>query len=347
VGVDWLPKRGYTLFAILDGSFVPTFITLLTCLWLMAADRMGMLATDFAQVGQVVLIGAIMTVAVAIGSRGGFADKDKSGGYLWMFGWIAGGALLCGWIAPDVQWSDPGVRLLCLVYLWVAVASHEGTFRSAHVPVEQIRWTWRPRMTLAPSQRFFALGVVPLAVIGAQAVLVGYVSSLLFPGRIWIAATIVLILVYGFGDNIEPSLRDKRPRLNEGTRRSARFALLLGSANAIAVALALPILLWIAAPGTPPDRVWLAVGLFAPLYAVLRAVRFGGMAAALHWIIRMIMVIRGGMPLRYQRFLHHAEHRILLHSTGNGFVFPHSLLQQYLNTPAQDLASRLGLDSVR
>ncbi|WP_170317036.1 helix-turn-helix domain-containing protein [Acrocarpospora corrugata] len=343
VGVDWLPKRGHTLFAILDGSFAPTFVTLLTCLWLMAADRMGVLDTDFAQAGQVVLIGAIMTVAVAIGSRGGFADQDEKGGYLWMFGWIAGGALLCGQVAPDVRWSDSGVRVLCLVYLWVAVASLEGTFRSAHVPVEQIRWTLRPRMTIAPSQRFFALGVIPLAVIGAQAVLFGYVFSLLLPGGLWFAATLLLVLIYGLGDNIEPSLRDKRPRPNEGTRRSARFAFLLGSANAIAVALTILLLFWIAAPGTPPDRLWLAVGLFAPLYGVLRAVRFGGMAAALHWIIRLIMVIRGGTPLRYQRFLHHAEQCILLHSTGNGFVFPHSLFQQYLNTPARDLTARLGL----
>jgi hypothetical protein len=45
------------------------------------------------------------------------------------------------------------------------------------------------------------------------------------------------------------------------------------------------------------------------------------------------------------KFLHYAENRILLRRIGNGFAFPHRLIQEHLNTSAADLLARLSLDT--
>jgi hypothetical protein len=49
--------------------------------------------------------------------------------------------------------------------------------------------------------------------------------------------------------------------------------------------------------------------------------------------------------LRYVRFLHDAEGRVLLRRTGSGFAFPHRMLQEHLSTTPEKLVRRLDLDA--
>lgn len=72
---------------------------------------------------------------------------------------------------------------------------------------------------------------------------------------------------------------------------------------------------------------------------------YGGGAFLRHWTLRWLLYRSGDAPLRYVRFLHDAEERILLRRLGSGFTFPHRLLQEHMNIRPEVLLERLGLDS--
>lgn len=347
LGVDWMPRRGYLLFAALDGGLMPIFGMLLVSLWLLAADRAGVLRTSATDTGSVCLAATILISVMTYfmrEDRPELSDEQALGKLI--SGGIVGAAAgtLVLW---SVNWSAPGIRLLCLTFVWLSAIGYEGMYRPTTIPVEQIRWTWRPRISFPAAHRFHATGLTPLFLLASQFLLFGYLLSLIFPQPHWLwgAGTVVLMLIYAFGDNVEPSLKDKRPRPNEGIRRSVRFAMLIGSGTATVVAVSLTLLLTLGAPSSPSTRVLLVVALFAPLFGLLRAIRFGGMATILHWTIRTRLALAGNMPLRYQPFLHDCEQRILLHSSGNGFVFAHRLLQEHMDTSAEELTARLGLSA--
>lgn len=121
--------------------------------------------------------------------------------------------------------------------------------------------------------------------------------------------------------------------------------MICGGVNALTVILALGTLIVFGTRHAPATQVGLTVGFIGIMYGASRGFRFGGAACLYHWALRAILAHRGYTPYRYQRFLNHAENRILLRRIGNGFAFPHRLLQEHLNTRPVDLQARLFLDA--
>ncbi|RSS80080.1 NACHT domain-containing NTPase [Streptomyces sp. WAC06614] len=242
--------------------------------------------------------------------------------------------------------TSPGCLLVGLAYLWVAVTQMEASYTQVFQPVEQMRWTWRQREMMvhsSPLRHFLTRGMLSVVVWTALICLLGYVLHLLCPDPTWLAPTASLFLgtVYVFGNQFEPSLQERRPRPNEGIRRSARFALVHGLVGLVVGGLGLLVLIGLAAPGNGLHRAVLVASLLGALFAVVRGFRFGGLAVVRHWTIRVVLAHRGRTPYRFRRFLHGAEERVLLHRTDSGYFFPHRLLQLHLNTTTEEILPRI------
>ncbi|MEU9027536.1 hypothetical protein AB0D46_08365 [Streptomyces sp. NPDC048383] len=221
----------------------------------------------------------------------------------------------------------------------------EGSFTDVFQPVEQMRWTWRLRERSPYSKTKFHLvrGAFSLIVWVTIEALLGYVVHLLCPDPWWIgpAAAALLGLVHIVGNQFEPSLQDRRPRPNEGMRRTVRFSVGHGFAGLAVAVVGLMTLIGLATPDHDLRRAGFVAALLGVLFAVVRGFRFGGLAVLRHWTIRATLARRGRTPYRYRRFLQGAEGRVLLFRTDSGFFFPHRLLQLHLNTGADALQARV------
>ncbi|MEV4331782.1 helix-turn-helix domain-containing protein [Streptomyces sp. NPDC049597] len=242
--------------------------------------------------------------------------------------------------------TAPGVLVIGLGYLWVTATQFDAAFTDVYSPVEQLRWTWRrqERLLWSPTKQNYIRGIVTLFLAVTNVLLFGYVLHLLCPDPWWIgpAATLSLGALYAFGNQFEPSLQDRRPRPNEGTRRTLRFSLIQGGATCLLIGPALFALLALTSPEDDRLRTaWFVALLLGSLYGLARAFRYGGLAILRHWTIRGVLAYSGGTPYRYRRFLHAAERRILLYRADSGFSFPHRLLQLHMNTTAAELLPRV------
>ncbi|MFE3560621.1 hypothetical protein ACFXKW_38100 [Streptomyces sp. NPDC059193] len=248
-------------------------------------------------------------------------------------------------LLTGVDLTGPGPVVVVLSYLWVMAAQMEGALTDVFSPVEQLRWTWRRRERAVFSPGAFPLKRLALSVFVWLSVqtLVGYVVHLLCPDPDWIApaAAFALGVLYLAGNQFEPSLQDRRPRPNEGVRRTVRFSLVHGFAGLALAAVLLTALIGLGSPEPDLRRAGFVAALLGMLFAVVRGFRYGGLAVVRHWTIRAVLAHRGRTPYRYRRFLYSAEQRILLFRTDSGFFFPHRLIQLHLDTTAEDLLPRV------
>ncbi|MET9609370.1 NACHT domain-containing protein [Streptomyces sp. NPDC006512] len=244
-----------------------------------------------------------------------------------------------------VDLTAPGPVVVALAYLWVTATQIEGSLTDVFQPVEQMRWTWRrsERMIYSKVKFHIVRGALALFMWVAIEALLGYVVHLLCPEPGWMApvAAALLGVVYLIGNQFEPSLQDRRPRPNEGMRRTVRFSVAHGFAGLAVAVVGLMVLVGLATPGHDLRRAAFVAALLGVLFAVVRGFRFGGLAVLRHWTIRAILAHRGRTPYRYRRFLHTAEERVLLFRTDSGFFFPHRLLQLHLNTHVEQLLPRI------
>ncbi|MFF4322635.1 NACHT domain-containing protein [Streptomyces sp. NPDC001568] len=245
-----------------------------------------------------------------------------------------------------VDLTAPGPVVVALAYFWVTATQMEGSFTDVFQPVEQMRWTWRLRERSPYSKVKFHLvrGAYSLFMWVTIEALLGYVVHLLCPDPWWIGAAAAALLGFAYiiGNQFEPSLQDRRPRPNEGIRRTFRFSVVHGFAGLAVAVVALMVLIGLAAPEHDLRRAGFVAALLGVLFAVVRAFRYGGLAVLRHWTIRVILAHRGRTPYRYLRFLRSAEERVLLFRTDSGYFFPHRLLQLHLNAGADDLLARVG-----
>lgn len=66
------------------------------------------------------------------------------------------------------------------------------------------------------------------------------------------------------------------------------------------------------------------------LIGLLVGLRFGGVAAIQHCIVRLLLWIRGDAPLNYTGFLDYAAtERHFLPKVGGGYIFAHRNLLEY------------------
>ena len=247
-----------------------------------------------------------------------------------------------------VDLAGPGPTVVGLGYLWATATQMEGAFTDVFSPMEQMRWTIRrrERMLYSGTKFYLVRGGHSAFVWLASAALLGYVVHLLCPRPGWIAlaATYLLAVTYIFGNQFEPSLQNRRPRPNEGIRRTARFSLTHGTAGLVVTGAALFLLVALAVPDDGLRRAWFVAVLLGALFGVIRGFRYGGLAVLRHVTIRAVLAYRGYTPYRYRRFLHRAERHVLLLRTYSGFFFPHRLLQLHVNGTGDDLVPRLASD---
>ncbi|MFD9572351.1 NACHT domain-containing protein [Streptomyces sp. NPDC059982] len=353
--VGWLARREQMLPKILPNLTMSLCALALPVVWVAAAVRAGVLHASVTGAAGLAVAMAVTSAVTAYQSEKRFmeraGDDDGGTGRGAVLGPVAAtGPLMVFMVfllvyVAHVDLTAPGPVVVALAYLWVAATQMEAAVTDVFRPVEQMRWTWRrrERMIYPPVKFHLVRGAQSLFVWVAIECLLVYVVHLVCPEPGWTgpAAALLLGVVYIFGNQFEPSLQDRRPRPNEGVRRTVRFALVHGLA-ALAVGVAgLTALIGPAAPGHDLRPAAYVATLLGALFAVVRGFRYGGLAVVRHWTIRAVLARRGRTPYRYRRFLHGAEQRVLLLRTDSGFFFPHRLLQLHLDTPVEQLLPRV------
>ncbi|MFF7358535.1 NACHT domain-containing protein [Streptomyces filipinensis] len=354
--LSWLSRTEGIIPRIIPNVTMSFLALGLPLVWLTVAVRAGVLHTSLRDADALALAMAVNIGAQAYQSERHFLKTDeREDGDEARTGRERGALvipmmanaplmlLLLAWLVFMVRadLSAPGCVVVGLAYFWVALTQMEAGYTDVFQPVEQLRWTWRRREYVIHSP--LARGTLSVLLWIAIDCLLGYVVHLLCPKPPWIgpASALLMGLIYLVGNQFEPSLQDRRPRPNDGLRRTVRFSLVHGFAGLAVGGIGLLVLIGFAVPGHDLRRAGFVAALLGMLFAVVRGFRYGGLAVLRHWTIRAILAYRGRTPYRYRRFLHEAEERILLHRTDSGFFFPHHQLQLHLNTAVEELLPRL------
>ncbi|MFF8633593.1 NACHT domain-containing protein [Streptomyces pilosus] len=326
----------------------------LPVLWVAVAVHAGIVRTSVAGAGALAAAMAVTCAVTAYHSEKRAIEAGEEGSEPTR-GALAGPVAATGPLmvlmvflmvyVAHIDLTAPGATVVGLAFAWVAATQMEASLTDVFDPVEQMRWTWRRRERMIYTKAKFHIvrSALTLFVWLAIECLLGYVVHLVCPDPPWVgpAAAAVLGVIYVLGNQFEPSLQDRRPRPNEGVRRTVRFSLLHGFAGLTVGIVALTTLIGLAAPGHDLRRAGFVAVLLGVLFAVVRGFRYGGLAVLRHWTIRAILAYRGRTPYRYRRFLHAAEERVLVHRTDSGFFFPHRLLQLHLAAPVEQLLPRV------
>ncbi|MFJ7263064.1 NACHT domain-containing protein [Streptomyces globosus] len=354
--LSWLSPAEQVLPRIVPNVVMAVAALGLPVVWLAAAVRAGMLDTSVRDAAALAAAMALNIAAQAYQSekhhldRGGGPRTEQRGAVAApVMANVPVMFLAVCWLVfvVEADLTAPGCWIVGLAYAWVALTQLEASFTPVFQPVEQMRWTWfRQELMIysSPLKQHLARGLLAGLVSVALVCLLGYVVLLLCPRPVWIApaAAVFIGLLYAFGNQFEPSLQDRRPRPNEGVRRSVRFCLVHGFAGLAVAGLGLLALIAAAAPGGDSlRRAAFAAALLGGQFAVIRGFRFGGLAVVRHWTVRAVLAQRGRTPYRYRRFLDAAEQRVLLHRTDSGYFFPHRLLQLHLSAAPEGLLPRL------
>ncbi|WP_214109179.1 NACHT domain-containing protein [Acrocarpospora catenulata] len=336
--LDWLSPAARKVPRAATGGAATITLWIMTVGWMAVAIHTGAIQARLPDVALLAGITVLVTCCQIVISERLADSRQESPGKAVVLNIPA--ILIGGAALQRIDWGSQGVILALLIAAWGYITTMEGGFRPVFKPVERMRWTWRPTEFLLYSPRNQALvrGTVATLLNVVKALLFGYAFHLYFPEPVWLpyTATVLLVVIYLLGNNFEPSLDDDRTRPNEGIRRSARYALAHGALNALIVALALLLLVTLSTGHLDTTPAWLLAALFAGLYGLARAFRYGGLALIQYWTVRLVLTALGYIPLRYQRFLEDAEHRILLYRTGSGFTYPHRLIQEHLDTAARE-----------
>jgi hypothetical protein len=200
-------------------------------------------------------------------------------------------------------------------------------------PAEQIRWSWSKLRT-----GLFAVvpgGLLGGLVFGLAAAMMGgrRAAQAVAPG---VGLTIAMIGVLIAG--LSSTLRDERTAPNEGIRRSARYAIVIGSCLGLSAGLVFGL--------SAAQLIGIPRGMAAGLsggFAVGAAcgLMFGGAACLQHYVIRGWLVRNSIAPWRYGPFLDAMAQRLLLRRSGSGFLFVHRLLRDHLAAADLNRSSRM------
>ena len=137
-------------------------------------------------------------------------------------------------------------------------------------------------------------------------------------------------------------LSETRTTPNEGIRRSAHNALILGSLSGVGGGL---ITVFITAIGGKYNA-WLLGFIVGVLVGIVAALQSGGRAYFQHLMLRILLVRNRAAPWNYVKFLEYAVSRLFLRKVGGGYIFVHRLLADYLATHVESDADRKGDSSM-
>ncbi len=183
--------------------------------------------------------------------------------------------------------------------------------------------------------------VIALLLGQSEGVLVGAVAGVI--GAPFFAAFGGLhfgLLFGAVGGLVSGELRE-RSAPNQGIRRSARTAVLVGLGTGLLYLLALSAVsallasVLTVAQGWPVDwRAGLAALVLGTLpggllYALIGGLAFGGYACLSHAALRLVLWRAASLPLQAVDFLDYAAGRAFLRRAGGGYLFVHRLLQEH------------------
>jgi hypothetical protein len=195
-------------------------------------------------------------------------------------------------------------------------------------PAEQVRWSWSKMR--AGLTRALVGGLIGGLIFGAVFALVGGSNIGLDFGPVF---GLAVALVGGLAGGLTSELRDERAVPNEGIRRSAQHALIIGLVAGLVAGLS---------GGLSGGLVrglasGLSVGVgFGLVFALTVAMVFGGAACLQHYVVRTWLLRAGIAPWKYSQFLEVMAQRLLLRRSGSAYLFVHRLLRDYLADPHPD-----------
>lgn len=217
-----------------------------------------------------------------------------------------------------------GLFIGLLVMLFTVVLA--GTISEPGIkPIEEVHWSW----PLARSQAGGHSQILILVLAVIAVLLMGLMFEPVFSLGLarWLGAGLVsgllLCLYVVLASGLTTSLVERRATPNEGIRRSARYALMIGLGAGLFFALVIGLFVGLFV-GLFPGLVsglfaWLVLGLFFGLTV-------GGYASLKYLAVRALLVYNRATPRWYIRFLNDATERLLLRRRGSAYLFTHRLL---------------------
>ena len=203
--------------------------------------------------------------------------------------------------------------------------------------VESLRWSWsamRPVVLLIFIGRL-AWGLVIGLGFG---LLIGLFTSLVSGVSVGLSAGLIAALGIGLSiggpaallevvkQGLSGAEIDTKTFPNQGIRRSARNALLVGVATGVVGGTGIGL----AAAQLVSGSSALFIALVSTFFlGVQSGLLYGGASCVQHYTLRRLLVRNGSAPWRYVDFLDDAAERILLRKVGGGYIFTHRLLQDY------------------
>ncbi|HEX2907554.1 MAG TPA: NACHT domain-containing protein, partial [Phototrophicaceae bacterium] len=153
---------------------------------------------------------------------------------------------------------------------------------------------------------------------------IGLAIGLVYGLAIGLVYGLAIGLVYGLAIGLRTVEHvEARIQPNQGIRRSARNALLIGLAYGLAYGLTFGLAVLV---------VGLIYGLISELAVVMvvgLVMGGGGDAVVQHLTLRFIIMRAGYTPWNYARFLDFCAERVFLRKVGGGYIFVHRLLLDY------------------
>jgi DNA polymerase III delta prime subunit len=265
------------------------------------------------------------------------------------FGTVLGAfaAYLSDALALRLWWGSSLGLLLGLVFgLVFGIRGSAQSLTQDIRTVERLGWSWPGSLKGALAGIFVGpaagllLGLLLLLVFGSMGA-VGMLAGAFYIPMGLLAGLVAGIATGSLYGGLEGQVSDRKTLANEGIRLTLRtmsycfvatiaVIIVVGAASGVVVGavsgwgLALPIIGLTAAEG-------LVLALPVSLW-------FGGFDVIQHYALRLELYRRGGMPLRYARFLDHAARIGILQKVGSGYLFSHARLQQHFEAMTRSLS---------
>jgi hypothetical protein len=241
-----------------------------------------------------------------------------------------------------------------LMAVYMGTRALDGAIRYGIQPVEQLRWT-RPgnnplRITLPRPAANWYLWLLTIMGLNEGMAFILWMARLIprtAPWQTLLFATTAFtygLFAYTLSDQmLAPGLLERRALPNEGTRRSFWIAAQSGVLVATPFTAAGAAIFY--SLHVPVSHAIIAGSVLGLFYGLGRALQLGWSACMQHWRLRYLLARPdiGAAPLRYTRFLHDAEQRILLRRIGSGFAFHHRLVQEHFDRNGDGLIGRLAI----
>jgi hypothetical protein len=212
-------------------------------------------------------------------------------------------------------------------------------------PIETVAWSWRQFWSYA--WRAVLLGGLVGALL--QLVLVLFFGTASVSAFTAIEGGLMGLIVSLFA-GIKGDVLEQQTAPNQGIRRSARIALIVGSVAGLLTMLAafahgalrfdaygaLAQMINATPAGLAGTSLVLGLGL-----GLGAALGYGGYAVLSHAALRFVLWRHNMMPLHYTRFLDYCAAVILLRKIGGGYQFMHRTLLDYFATLSDSEIARL------